>query len=130
MTIDPFWTSVAALWGAVLSTVLAVLSIVPPRPRFHFEPGDQPISDLTVRIVNPAKRMRFVRELGRIRFPGSEKASLSVWTGKTRSLLGFVRATAGRLRWAQHVQTQAAIRPRGRSTRPTRHSVFVCRPGG
>ena len=43
---------------------------------------------------------------------------------------GFVRATAGRLRWAQQAQTQAAIRPRGRSTRPTRRSAFVCKPGG
>ncbi len=43
---------------------------------------------------------------------------------------GFVRATAGRVRWAQHAQTQAAIRPRGRSTRPTRRSAFVCKPGG
>ena len=43
---------------------------------------------------------------------------------------GFVRATAGRLRWAQRAQTQAAIRPRGRSTRPTRRSAFVCKPGG
>ena len=44
--------------------------------------------------------------------------------------VGFVRATAGRLRWAQQAQTQAAIRPRGRSTRPTRRSAFVCKPGG
>ena len=43
---------------------------------------------------------------------------------------GFVRATAGRLRWAQQAQTQAAIRPRGRSTRPRRRSAFVCKPGG
>ena len=35
-------------------------------------------------------------------------------------LEGFVRATAGRMRLAQHAQTQAAIRPRGRATRPTR----------
>ena len=28
---------------------------------------------------------------------------------------GFVRATAGRMRLAQHAQTQAAIRPRGRA---------------
>ena len=48
----------------------------------------------------------------------------------TNSQGGFVRATAGRLRWAQHAQTQAAIRPRGRSTRPTRRSAFVCKPGG
>ena len=45
-------------------------------------------------------------------------------------LEGFVRATAGRLRWAQQAQTQAEIRPRGRSTRPSRRSAFVCRPGG
>jgi hypothetical protein len=63
MTIDPFWTSVAALWGAVLSTVLAVLSIVPPWPKFHVEPKSLAGDDLTVRIVNPAKRMRFVRVL-------------------------------------------------------------------
>jgi hypothetical protein len=44
--------------------------------------------------------------------------------------LGFVRATAGRrLRMAQHGQTQAVIKPRGRATRPTRRLVFVCRPG-
>src|SRR5208337_3152573 len=32
---------------------------------------------------------------------------------------GFVRVTTGRLRMAQHAQTQAATRPRGRATRPT-----------
>ena len=48
----------------------------------------------------------------------------------TDAAAGFVRATAGRLRWAQQAQTQAAIRPRGRSTRPTRRSAFVCKPGG
>ena len=33
---------------------------------------------------------------------------------------GSVRATAGRLGWAQQAQIQAVIRPRGRATRPTR----------
>ena len=47
-----------------------------------------------------------------------------------RRAAGFVRATAGRLRRAQHAQTQAATRPRGRSTWPTRRSAFVCKPGG
>ena len=51
-------------------------------------------------------------------------------TTNTATTGGFVRATAGRLRWAQHAQTQAAIRPRGRATRPTRRSAFVCKPGG
>ena len=56
---------------------------------------------------------------------GGDPAKLNVNGGA-----GFVRATAGRLRWAQQAQTQAAIRPRGRSTRPTRRSAFVCKPGG
>ena len=43
---------------------------------------------------------------------------------------GFVRVTAGRLRMAQHAQTQAAIRPRGRATRPMRQSVSACRLDG
>jgi Gamma-glutamyltranspeptidase len=43
---------------------------------------------------------------------------------------GSVRAMAGRLRMAQHGQTQAVIRPRGRATRPTRGLVFVCKLGG
>ena len=38
--------------------------------------------------------------------------------------------SAIRLRWAQQAQTQAAIRPRGRATRPTRRSAFVCKLGG
>ena len=73
MTIDPFWTSAAAIWGAGLSTLVVVLSIVPSRPRFHVEPRSQRGDDLTVRIVNPAKRMRFVRQLCCWPFPGSEK---------------------------------------------------------
>ncbi len=43
---------------------------------------------------------------------------------------GFVRVTAGRLRMAQHAQTEAATRPRGRATRPTRRLVFVCKLRG
>ena len=31
---------------------------------------------------------------------------------------GFVRAMAGRLRWAQHAQTRAGIRPRVNRSRP------------
>jgi hypothetical protein len=30
----------------------------------------------------------------------------------------------------RHVARRDAIRPRGRSTRPTRRSAFVCKPGG
>ena len=46
------------------------------------------------------------------------------------SLEGFVRVTAGPLRMAQHAQTEAATRPRGRATRPTRRLVFVCKLRG
>ena len=40
-----------------------------------------------------------------------------------------VRVTTGRLRMAQHGQTQAVIRPRARATRPTRRLAFVCKLG-
>ena len=75
MTISPFWTSVAALWGAVLSTWLAL----PSRLKFHVEPGTKSGDDMTVRIVNPTHRMRFVRLLCYIPFPGSQKP-LSIYT--------------------------------------------------
>jgi hypothetical protein len=42
---------------------------------------------------------------------------------------GFVRVTAGHLRRAQQAQTQAAVRPRGRATQPTRGLAFVCKLG-
>ena len=45
-------------------------------------------------------------------------------------LKGFVRVTASPLRMAQHAQTEAATRPRGRATRPTRRLVFVCKLRG
>ena len=38
---------------------------------------------------------------------------------------GFVRVTASRLRMAQHAQPEAATRPRGRATRPTRRLVSL-----
>jgi hypothetical protein len=75
MTISPFWTSVAALWAAFLSTWLALPSIL----KFHVEPKTKSGDDLTVRIVNPTKRMRFVRQLCCFPFPGSGK-TLPVYT--------------------------------------------------
>jgi hypothetical protein len=41
------WRDAAAIWGAGLSTVMAVMRLLPSRPRFHVEPGERPISDLT-----------------------------------------------------------------------------------
>jgi hypothetical protein len=43
---------------------------------------------------------------------------------------GFVRATAGRLRVAQHAHPQATFKLRGRATRPMRQSVSACKLGG
>ena len=43
---------------------------------------------------------------------------------------GFVIVTAGRLRVAQHARVHAAIRPRGRATRPMPQRVSNCRLGG
>jgi hypothetical protein len=82
MTMDPAWRDFAALWGAGLSTLLVLAKLLPSRPRFHLEPGDRPSSDLTLRIINPSKNMRLVRELFRYQLSGSEKA-LGIYTGKT-----------------------------------------------
>ena len=82
MTIDPTWRDVAAVWGAGLSTLLVLAKLLPSRPRFHLEPGYWPSSDLTLRIINPSKNMRLVRELFRFQLGGSQKA-LGIYTGKT-----------------------------------------------
>jgi hypothetical protein len=82
MVIDPGWRDFAAIWGAGLATALALGKFLPARPRFHVEPGDKPVSDLTIRIINPAKRMCFVRELGRWHIGGPQKA-LGIYTGST-----------------------------------------------
>src|SRR5271157_6003631 len=44
-------------------------------------------------------------------------------SARARPEAGFVRVTAGPLRMAQHARTEAATRPRGRATRPTRKDV-------
>ena len=82
MTIDPAWRDFAAIWGAGLSTLLVLVKLLPTRPRFHLEPGERPSSDLTLRVINPAKSMRLVRELFRWHISGSQNA-LGIYTGKT-----------------------------------------------
>jgi hypothetical protein len=82
MTIDLSLRDVVAIWGAGLSTILLLLKVLPSRPRFHVEPGERQVCDLTIRIANPAKGMCFVRECWRIRAPRSER-SLGVFTDKT-----------------------------------------------
>ena len=89
MTIDPTWRDFAAVWGAGVSTLLVLTKLLPSRPRFHLEPGDQPSSDLTLRIINPSKSMRFVRELFRYQLSGSQKA-FGIYTGKTPLYLAGV----------------------------------------
>lgn len=61
------WRTVAAVWGAALSTWLAVTKLLPDRPRFYVEPDPSRIidrdspADAVLRIVNPAKRMVFLQ---------------------------------------------------------------------
>jgi pimeloyl-ACP methyl ester carboxylesterase len=70
------------------------------------------------------------RELGRTSKP-SKAYSISDYADDAAALLdGFVRVTPGRVRTPQHAQTRAAVRLRGRATRPTRRLVFVCKLGG
>lgn len=72
---------IAAIWGAGLSTLLALSYFLPARPYFHLEPGE--MNDLRIRIVNPARDMVFVREWFRFRLGGSETA-LGVFSDGSR----------------------------------------------
>jgi hypothetical protein len=49
------------------------------------------------------------------------------WKRRSRRLCHSNGRSSG---MAQHTQTQAAVRPRGRAIRPTRQSVSACRLGG
>lgn len=55
------WRDFAAVWGACLSTVLALSRLLIPRPVFHIEPAQKPAGDLLLRIVNPGRKMVLVR---------------------------------------------------------------------
>lgn len=83
MTIDLSWRDFAALWGAALSTLICLARFIPSRPQFEIEPGKPPISDLILRIINPAKDMRLVRESFRMRISGGE--SIVIYTGKSKT---------------------------------------------
>ncbi len=80
---------------------------------------------------------RVIPEIVTRKFERAQKLHVLVWldvdlikAGELIALTGFVRVTAGRLRMAQHAQTEAATSPRGRATRPTRRLVFVCKLRG
>ena len=77
------WRDIAAIWGAGLSTFLALTKLLPSKPMFHLEPGDPPSSDLTLRIMNPGKRMLIVRERFRWRIAGAEDV-LGIFTERSR----------------------------------------------
>lgn len=83
MTIDPSWRDFAAVWGAALSTLIVLARIIPSRPQFEIEPGKPPISDLILRIINPAKNMRLVRKSFRMKISGGESA-IGIYTGKSK----------------------------------------------
>ena len=83
MTIDPSWRDFAAVWGAVLSTLIVLARLIPSRPQFEIEPGKPPTSDLILRIINPAKSMRLIRECFRVKISGGGSV-LGVYTGKSR----------------------------------------------
>lgn len=77
------WRDIAAIWGAGLSTLLALGALLPSRPRFEIEPGEPPSSDLTLRISNPSTRHRLVRDVWRANLAGSSH-SLGLYTRQTR----------------------------------------------
>jgi hypothetical protein len=89
------WKDWAALWGAVLSTWLAAVRLLPDRPRLHLEPPEDAVSGRSmidgvevrdgkavIRVVNPGKRMVFVRDWKRIKLRGSVP-TIALYTRKT-----------------------------------------------
>jgi len=83
MTIDPAFRDVAAIWGAGLSTLILLAKLLPSRPLFLLEPGQPPTADLTVRIINPSKSMRLVRERYRWKLTGQGRV-IGVFTRRSR----------------------------------------------
>jgi len=90
------WKDWAAVWGAGLSTWLAVSRWLPDRPRLHLEPPEDAFRSTTVidgtevrvggvviRIVNPAKRMAYVRDWKRIKLRGSVRV-IALHTRKSK----------------------------------------------
>ncbi|NUJ81422.1 hypothetical protein HUN39_15595 [Methylocystis sp. FS] len=84
MTIDPEWRDFAAIWGAVLSSLLALARFLPDRPQFEIEPGKSVPCDLILRIINPAKSMRLVRDLCRIKIGRGGANVIGLYIEKTR----------------------------------------------
>jgi exodeoxyribonuclease V alpha subunit len=75
-------------------------------------------------------KARFLKTSAPSSIDGIEKYLGSGMIRGIGPVYGFVRVTPGRVRMPQHAQTRAAVRLRGRATRPTRRLVFVCKLGG
>jgi hypothetical protein len=89
---DISWKDAAAIWGAGLSTLIVLTKLLPSRPVFLVEPGDAPVSDLTIRIINPAKSMRIVRERFRVKLWGRGTV-IGVYSRKSRMMDAGVPGT-------------------------------------
>jgi hypothetical protein len=79
------WRDIAALWGAGLSTLIVLTRLLPTRPLFFLEPRprDDSTTDAIIRIINPEKSMRLVRECYRWRLTGNGTV-IGVFTRKSR----------------------------------------------
>jgi hypothetical protein len=67
--------SAVAIYGAVLSTILALAKIIPEWPVVTLVPADRPDDDspgVSLSVFNPAKRSLFIE--GNKQFPGSAPA--------------------------------------------------------
>ena len=64
------WQTIAAVWGASLSTFLALSRLVPEWPLVTIEPGSPPRDFdpawVRIRIMNPSKRSLVVVSMGQI----------------------------------------------------------------
>lgn len=79
------WREIAALWGAGLSTVLALLKFLPLAPQFIFEPdgfGDKTRSCF-LRISNPGVSTLYIRVRGRFKLCWGDHA-LAIYARGTR----------------------------------------------
>ncbi len=83
MAMDLSWRDFAAIWGARLSSLIVLARFLQARPRFKTEPGKLPTSDQILRIVNPAKNMRLIRERFRVKVSG-DGCEIGIFTGKSR----------------------------------------------
>jgi hypothetical protein len=102
--------------------------------RAEIESGNRPARKLwkrgAVGYFMPAPDMKLRRKTadGEAWIPIAEALDLAAVSDGGEG--GFVIVMAGRLRVAQHARVHAAIRPRGRATRPMPQSVSACRLGG